>query len=98
MGGFGELAVHHDGQDGIPALAALLAWRFFRTGGRQRLTMKGGAPTSDTPHQDVPAPDETVGQPRHSGNHHRHDCGPLSGMGTRPGWDYDQSPMARQTC
>jgi hypothetical protein len=38
-------------------LAALLALRFFRTGGRQMLAMMGGAPTSDTRHGDSPAGD-----------------------------------------
>jgi len=36
-------------------LAALLTLRFFRTGGRQMLTMMGGAPTSDTQHGGPPS-------------------------------------------
>ena len=36
-------------------LAAVLTTRFFRTGGRQMLSMMGGAPTSDTQHGDSPA-------------------------------------------
>lgn len=35
-------------------LAALLTSRFLRTGGRQMLSMMGGAPTSDTPHGGPP--------------------------------------------
>jgi uncharacterized membrane protein YraQ (UPF0718 family) len=36
-------------------LAALLVWRFLRTGGRQMLAMMGGAPTSDTQHGESPS-------------------------------------------
>jgi len=43
-------------------LAALLTWRFFRTGGRQMLTMMGGAPSGDGA-AEPPAPD---------GDHHHH--------------------------
>jgi uncharacterized membrane protein YraQ (UPF0718 family) len=53
-------------------LAALLAWRFFRTDGRQMLAMMGGAPTTETQRRDAPASDEATERPGHSGNHHQH--------------------------
>ncbi len=53
-------------------LAALLAWRFLRTGGRQMLAMMGGAPTSDTQHQDAPATDEAAERPAPEEGHHDH--------------------------
>jgi len=53
-------------------LAALLAWRFFRTGGRQMLAMMGGAPSTDTQPGGAPAGDEAAERPTHNGNHHHH--------------------------
>ena len=36
-------------------LAALLVWRFLRTGGRQMLSMMGGSPASDAHHGGPPS-------------------------------------------
>jgi len=58
-------------------LAALLTTRFFRTGGRQMLTMMGGAPSTDTESADAPSADEATGdetadRPARNGTDHHH--------------------------
>jgi len=53
-------------------LAALLAWRFLRTGGRRMLAMMGGSPAAETQHGEAPAADGAAQSPSPDEDHHHH--------------------------